>query len=431
MSSQFTSPFLIKDHILRAQHTRERIAATELGQENALRVHVRQYIPKSNSHPRPGDVTIIGAIADAFPKEMYEPLWEAVMKGLEGKGKSVRAIWVADPVNQGESGVLNERILGPDPSWFDHARDLMFLINQFQDEIPHPIVGIGHSMGASHLAHLALLHPRLMDAVVLMDPVIQRGGGGSNWAAASTYRRDLWPSRQVAAEKLRSSAALKLWDPRVLEAFIQHGLRELPTEQYPNRPADSKNGDVPVTLQTTKAQEVYNYIQPVYHDERLMVPESERHRDFSAEDLALAPDAAFNRSEKIVLHRRLPEIRPSTLFVFGATSEVSSAELRKEKLDITGTGPGGSGGAKAGRVKEVVIQCGHLVPLEKPDESGEACARFVSDELDRWKREEKERWEVEERLTREQRVGINELWKKNIGGPPGKRREEETGATKL
>jgi hypothetical protein len=35
--------------------------------------------------------------------------------------------------------------------WFDHGRDLLHLINQFQDDISHPIVGIGHSMGAAQL----------------------------------------------------------------------------------------------------------------------------------------------------------------------------------------------------------------------------------------------------------------------------------------
>lgn len=35
--------------------------------------------------------------------------------------------------------------------WFDHSRDLLFLVNQFQDEMPHPIIGIGHSMGGTHM----------------------------------------------------------------------------------------------------------------------------------------------------------------------------------------------------------------------------------------------------------------------------------------
>lgn len=36
-------------------------------------------------------------------------------------------------------------------SWWDHGRDLLALINQYQDEMPHPIIGIGHSMGGMQL----------------------------------------------------------------------------------------------------------------------------------------------------------------------------------------------------------------------------------------------------------------------------------------
>jgi hypothetical protein len=75
---------------------------------------VRQYIPKNNPNPEEGDVTIIGAVADAYPKEMYEPMWEVLIRELEKKGRKVRGVWVADPVNQGESGVRNEGKLGPD-----------------------------------------------------------------------------------------------------------------------------------------------------------------------------------------------------------------------------------------------------------------------------------------------------------------------------
>lgn len=36
-------------------------------------------------------------------------------------------------------------------SWWDHGRDLLYLINQFHDDIVHPIIGIGNSVGASQL----------------------------------------------------------------------------------------------------------------------------------------------------------------------------------------------------------------------------------------------------------------------------------------
>lgn len=36
-------------------------------------------------------------------------------------------------------------------SWFDHPRDLLHFINMKRNEMPRPIVGIGHSMGGAHL----------------------------------------------------------------------------------------------------------------------------------------------------------------------------------------------------------------------------------------------------------------------------------------
>lgn len=108
------SNFRIIEHTIRSQHSRERFAGAELGLENKLQLHVKRYIPKSNPSPKPGDVTIIGAIANAFPKEMHEPLWDDLDSRLQARGRRIRSIWIADPVNTGQSGVLNEEILGPD-----------------------------------------------------------------------------------------------------------------------------------------------------------------------------------------------------------------------------------------------------------------------------------------------------------------------------
>lgn len=112
--SRNMSNFRIIEHVVRAQHSRERWAAAELGYENQLRLHVKQYIPLSNPHPQAGDVTIIGAVANSFPKETAEPYWDDLHEALKSRGCRIRSIWIADPVNQGHSGVLNEHILGPD-----------------------------------------------------------------------------------------------------------------------------------------------------------------------------------------------------------------------------------------------------------------------------------------------------------------------------
>ena len=35
--------------------------------------------------------------------------------------------------------------------YFDHSRDLLHMVNTFRHEMPEPIIGIGHSMGALQL----------------------------------------------------------------------------------------------------------------------------------------------------------------------------------------------------------------------------------------------------------------------------------------
>ena len=66
MSSSF--PFLVKEHIVEAQHVREYARATLNSQDETLHLSVKQYIPKDNPNPQPGDITVIGAHANGFPK---------------------------------------------------------------------------------------------------------------------------------------------------------------------------------------------------------------------------------------------------------------------------------------------------------------------------------------------------------------------------
>ncbi|KAJ4533517.1 hypothetical protein HRR77_008495 [Exophiala dermatitidis] len=145
------SSFRIVEHTIPAQHIREWPRALAESQEDVLQLAVKQYIPKDNAHPRPGDVTIIGAHANGFPKELYEPLWDEIHARLRKSGIRIRSIWIADVAHQGHSSVLNEQLLGNDPSWFDHSRDLLHLINLKRHEMPRPLIGVGHSMGGAQL----------------------------------------------------------------------------------------------------------------------------------------------------------------------------------------------------------------------------------------------------------------------------------------
>lgn len=55
-------------------------------------------------------------------KELYEPLWEDMVKSLKVMGISVRAIWMADFASQGASYILNEDTIGNERKTFAHVR---------------------------------------------------------------------------------------------------------------------------------------------------------------------------------------------------------------------------------------------------------------------------------------------------------------------
>lgn len=67
-SRKYMSHFRVIEHTARCQNVRQRPGAVKAGHESELRLAVKQYIPIDNPHPKEGDVTIIGAHANAFPK---------------------------------------------------------------------------------------------------------------------------------------------------------------------------------------------------------------------------------------------------------------------------------------------------------------------------------------------------------------------------
>lgn len=108
-----SSSFKVVEHHTPCQSIREYPQATSTYQEEVLHLSAKQYIPL-NRIPQEGDVTILAAHASAFPKELYEPLWEDLLKQSKKAGYGIRSIWMADVANQGASYVLNEGKTGND-----------------------------------------------------------------------------------------------------------------------------------------------------------------------------------------------------------------------------------------------------------------------------------------------------------------------------
>ncbi|KAI0421664.1 Alpha/beta hydrolase family-domain-containing protein [Xylaria grammica] len=427
-------PFHVKEHVVPGQHVREWARATAHSQEDVLNLHVKQYTPKDNAAPRPGDVTVLGAHANGFPKELYEALWQDLHARAREAGFRIRGIWIADISNQGWSGQLNEEKLGNDPGWHDLARDLLHLTNVFRDQMPRPIVGVGHSFGANVLTQLALMHPRLLTTLVMFDPTIivfdpaHTSGPGASPARASTFRRDVWPSRQEAVESFRRSPFYQSWDPRVLEAWNEHAIRDLPTPLFPSDP--SKPTATPgATLRTTKHQEVFTFFRPLYpyitsspsSPSGTYTISKSGAPDFDPSHASNLPPGqepfGFYRSEGGAVLNSLPAVRPSALFVHGATSDISPPELRAQRVSTCGVGPGGSGGEKAGRVAEVLMEGkGHLFPMEVPGEAAAHAARWIGKEMARW-REEQAEYEAWTRLPMREKTTLSQEFMDKVGRP--------------
>lgn len=97
-------------------------------------------------------------------------------------------------------------------------------------------------------------------------------------------------------------------------------------------------------------------------------------RQPTSEDLRLQPDvwsdaiflSPFLRSESRTCLKFLPHLRPSCLYLYGADSVGAVPSEREYKLSVTGTGWGGSGGVRLGKVEEYCVPgANHFVCLER------------------------------------------------------------------
>ena len=156
-------------------------------------------------------------------------------------------------------------------SWDDHSRDLLHITNVFRREMPRPIVGLGHSMGGTNILQLALLLSRLFSSIIVIEPhVMKAHSKAMNFAPTYllTQRRDIWTTKEAAVADARKGGLQRTWDPRVVELWKQHALRELPTLLYPEAPTGLSSGGhsdaAPVTLTTTKHAEVRAYGRQAY-----------------------------------------------------------------------------------------------------------------------------------------------------------------------
>lgn len=232
----------------------------------------------------------------------------------------------------------------------------MLLINHCRGSLPQPIFGLGHSMGATQLIHLALMHPRVLRGLFLIEPIVfpysGRDQGRYPPALASLRRRECFPTVTAAVDHFHRSKVFGAWDPRVFEMWIKYGLR-----------SGVSATQSPVVLTTSKNQELRTFVRPI-----LASPSSDDRRvqypDLPSE---APPDTRLYRPEPWITFHNLPYLRPSTMFVFSDKSHHIPAEMRDAIVNQTGTGVGGSGGSSKGKVRSQILRgVGHFAPMEHP-----------------------------------------------------------------
>ncbi|PQE08765.1 toxin biosynthesis protein [Rutstroemia sp. NJR-2017a BVV2] len=218
----------------------------------------------------------------------------------------------------------------------------------------------------------------------------------------STRRRDLWDSREKAESYFRK--AFHAWDPRVTELFLKYGLRATPTALYDDTqkiPAGA------ITLTTSKHQEAWNYIQCNFEPkeaglDRLLLPDW---------DKDLQVPMMYTRVECSITMRNLPYLRPSALYIFGAKSPYSSPTSQDEKIALTGSGVGGSGGEAEGKVQRVVFpDSGHLLVFENVQESARASADWIERWFQQWLADERFYKGYESKKSDKDMLRVSKAW---------------------
>jgi hypothetical protein len=170
-----------------------------------------------------------------------------------------------------------------------------------------------------------------------------------------------------------------------------------------------------VTLTTTKGQEVWTFMRP-----RFLPVDSDPavlREAYPDADPNLDSAYPFYRPEPSRTFEMLPHLRPSTLYIFGGDSYMTTPRHVGDKMKMTGTGWGGSGGVKEGRVKGVTLKgTGHLAPMEVVGDCADPLTEWIGKELQLWQKQQ-QAYNEWTKIPFRERQSIPEEWKVKVGGP--------------
>ncbi|KAI8056188.1 Alpha/Beta hydrolase protein [Syncephalis plumigaleata] len=191
--------------------------------EPCLKLAYRRYQLRSRSGEH-------GSSLQYLPKQLYEPLLHHI-DTVNGEAISM------DLRNHGDSAVANRL-----PFESGQATTGNMLKTLDMNNKKEPIIGIGHSAGATALLLTEAAYPGTFSAIIAIDPIVSTvdledtsmsssirymSNATDDMAAAVKRRRDNWPSREVAYNHLYGRGMFTNWDKDAFKSYIQYGLQQV------------------------------------------------------------------------------------------------------------------------------------------------------------------------------------------------------------
>jgi len=184
--------------------------------------------------------------ANGFPVQVYGPLADILSKKFD--------------LSMFESSALKQDNERPpkNRNWQLYADEL---IQNIEANYSQPIVGIGHSMGATCTALAALKRPDLFSELILVEPAMVSPFLATvvrllpkkvmlriNPAKGTLKKKDSFISRREFFDHIRKFSGYRNFNPKVLALMAEYGVRECRDGSF--------------QLSFSKQWEAHNYTQP-------------------------------------------------------------------------------------------------------------------------------------------------------------------------
>ncbi|KAG5809143.1 hypothetical protein H9Q74_006730 [Fusarium xylarioides] len=211
----------------------------------------KRYIPTTQVNKSEQGVTLLTLTGMGVPKEMFEPMLEALLPRLRKSGVKVEEVWAVDMPLSGQTAKAN-------PVGYlyanekDIVRDLLLFLTAYLpiqpgEELPKYLQTrtptykapqptrqnlhvFAHSLGAQ-AAILASVHaPNIFSSLMVVDPAMIPAGKINDAMTKLPKEifclglKETFPDRNAVETALRETKRTRNWDDRAIRMFTQHGV---------------------------------------------------------------------------------------------------------------------------------------------------------------------------------------------------------------